>query len=332
MKLSGAIIQGGLAAAGLVFAYATWQREPERTPGEVVVLDVGRNDVEKVRYEEGPKWVELERRREGGEPTVWLRLSANAATKAPARELRGNQAAEKLFETFAPFRAARSLGALDAKKQKELGIEGSKKQLEVTARGEKHKFILGVPPAGVSDPYLKNERDGRVYVLGRALQGELDSAQVRLVDRTLHGFKQGEFDQLTVVVGGKRRELVQRHADNPQTATLAPAKNPDKADSMAKNWHDKVWRLFAVDVLGKGEAPPQGAPTVALRIDYRLRKKPVGWIEIGRSSPPKPQSSTPTPPPAPEFYAKSEHSAGWVKLPTTTEDVLKEAEKVAAAD
>src|SRR5262249_4579414 len=160
---------------------------------------------------------------------------------------------------------------------------------------------------------LKNERDGRVYVLGRALQGELDSAQVRLVDRTLHSFKPSEFDQLTLTMGGKRRELVQRHADTPQTAMLASAKSPDKAASMAKNWHDKVWRLFAVDVLGKGEVPAQGAPAVALRIDYRHRKKSIGWIEIGRSSAPPPQASTPTPPSAPELYARSEHSAGWVK-------------------
>ena len=38
MNVRGAAAQGGLAALGLVVAYATWQRQPERAPGEVIVV------------------------------------------------------------------------------------------------------------------------------------------------------------------------------------------------------------------------------------------------------------------------------------------------------
>ena len=39
MKTSSAILQVGLTAASLGVAYATWQREPDRPSGEVVVVD-----------------------------------------------------------------------------------------------------------------------------------------------------------------------------------------------------------------------------------------------------------------------------------------------------
>ena len=55
------IIQAALAALALLFAYATWQREPELTAGEVFVLDVTKNDLQKVRFEdqESKSWAEL---------------------------------------------------------------------------------------------------------------------------------------------------------------------------------------------------------------------------------------------------------------------------------
>src|SRR4029077_20935318 len=92
MRARGAAIQGGLAALGLVVAYTTWQREPERSPGEAVVLDVAKGDVSLVRYDDGTKWVELSRDKDA----VWLKVSKNDTAKTPERELRGNEGAGKL--------------------------------------------------------------------------------------------------------------------------------------------------------------------------------------------------------------------------------------------
>ena len=54
-------IQGGLALLVLVLAYTTWQRPPEKQAGEVFVLDITKNDLDKVRFEdqEGKSWSEL---------------------------------------------------------------------------------------------------------------------------------------------------------------------------------------------------------------------------------------------------------------------------------
>ena len=86
---------------------------------------------------------------------------------------------------------------------------------------------------------MLDDGDKRVYVLGGGIVSDLDSAAVRLVDRTLHAFKQGEYDELKITVGAKSRELTQTGVETPATAKLN-AKKSGKPDDMAKNWHDKI--------------------------------------------------------------------------------------------
>jgi hypothetical protein len=334
MRSRGAAIQGGLAALGLVAAYATWQREPERAAGEVVVLDVNKGDLSKVRYDDGTSWVEMTLRKESDGPVIWLKLSANEKAKTPEREVRGNEGALKLWEKLAPLRATRALGTLGPDKLKELGLDGAKKHIEITARGATHKYKAGSPAFNVAEPYVLDEADQRVYVLGGGVLSDLGAAGVRLQDRTLHSFKQNEFDGLTVSSGGKKRELKVTGQQTPASAKLVG--KTGKTDDQAKNWHDKLWRLFVTDVLGKGEKPAAGEPPITLRVDYKEGGKDLGFIELGRVSalPPPAPANTSTPPAAPttEVYGRTEHTAGWVKLPALADDLLKEADKIAAGD
>jgi hypothetical protein len=330
MRARGAAIQGGLAALGLVVAYTTWQREPERSPGEAVVLDVAKGDVSSVRYDDGTKWVELTRDKDA----VWLKVSKNDTAKTPERELRGNDGALKLFEKFSPLRATRALGQLKADKLKELGLDAPKKRIEVTVRGNKRVFLVGSPQFNVTEPYILDESDKRVYVLGGGVVSDLDAAGVRLVDRTLHSFKPAEYDAITIAAGGKKRELTQTGTQTPATMKLN-SKKSGKPDEQAKNWFDKIGRLYVSDVLGKGEDPKGGKPSEALRIEYFDHGKSIGFVEIGRTAaitPPPANASAPPPPPSAEIYARSEHTAGWVKLPPTAEDILKEADKIASGE
>jgi hypothetical protein len=332
MNPRAAAVQGVLAALGLILAYTTWQREPERAPGEVLVLSATRGEVQRVHYEDGTRATDVERGAGAAEPAIWIKQSASPDGKTPARALRGNEASEKFMDGFGPFRAARALGTLGAAKLKELGFEGSKKKLEVTARGVKRSFALAGPSYGAF--YLKDDQDGRVYLVTGAPIADVDSVGARLVDRRLHDFAPGEFDAVTIIVGSKRRELVQPQppAQHAMGARLAGRQDPSKIDELASNWHDKLWRMAAVDALGRGEAPKSGTPEVALRLEYRWRGKPKGWIELGRvAAPAQAAMSTPetkAPPAGPELFGRSEHTVGWVALPASAEDVIKEAQKV----
>jgi hypothetical protein len=357
MRIQGAVVQGGLAALGMVLAFTTWRREPDKAPGQVVVIDASKNDVKKVHFtDDKGGFVELTRADDG----VWLRVSARGEGKAhtPERELRGSEAAEKLLDSFGPLRATRALGVPAEDKLVEYGLADAppkddsstkkpdggvakhaeapakkptvRKRFEVTARGEAHAFTVGAGGASFV-PYLRDEHDGQVYLLGGSLVSDLDSAATRMVERGLHGFKPGDFDGVTVIAGGKRRDLRVLAADKPLEAKLASAKTPDKPDEMARSWHDKVWRLFPVEVLGRNETPAAGAPQTVVRVEYASHGRQQGFVEIGRVAAPAPANTSAAPPPA-EIYARSEHTAGWVKLTTAAEDVIKDAEKIAAGD
>ncbi len=334
MNVRGAAVQSGLAALGLVVAYTTWQREPERAPGEVVVIDANKDAVQKVRLDDGSgKWVELERRKEARDedPRVWMRIAADDKQKPPRpqREVPGNDGADRLWDKFAPLRATRALGTLKPEKLKELGLDTAKKKLEVSARGVKHTFDVGSSPFGVSDPYVKDEADGRVYVLGGGVINDLDAASVRLIDRQLHAFKPGDYDAVTIAAGGKSRTL---QVPPPENAFNIKLVNPKtgKPEDLAKNWHDKLWRQMVSEVLGKGELPSAGTPEVGCKVEYTWKGKQKGFTELGRTTPPAVASGTATAPS--EAWVRSERTASWDKLAGNIDDLVKECGKIAAGE
>ena len=341
-----AALQGGLAALGLLAAHLTWQREPERAPGEVTVIDGSKADVSRVRFEDDANVLGLERGNEGGEPVLWVHLepkapkppkaaSSNDAkpvapppAPAPPRDVHGNADALKLADRFAPLVSPRYFGVIAEAKLKELGLDAPTRHLEVVLRGDTRKYDVGVAlNAQNGEAFLRDVRDGRVYLMPRQLLSELTNGK-RLVDPRLHTFESKEFDKLTVTMGAKRREYVHLGRENFQTDGYAPAKTPDKRDQTAKNWADMLWRAFPMEVLGKGEEPKGGPPKVVFRADYTEKGKSVGWIEIARGE--SNESGDTSSDTADNVYARSEHSVGWAKL-HSGDQLVTDAEKLFAA-
>jgi len=117
--------------------------------------------------------------------------------------------------------------------------------------------------------------------------------------------------------------------DKPMEAKLL-SKKTQKPDTEAKNWHDKAFRLVVTEVLGQGEKPAAGEPQPLLKIEYSDHGKPRGWLEIARAPVAAP-ANTSMPAQNGDLYARSERTAGWMKLAANAEDVVKEADKVAGA-
>jgi hypothetical protein len=351
-----AALQGGLAALGLFAAHLTWQREPERAPGEVTVVDASKADVPHVRYEDAENVLALDRRSESGEPLVWVHLEPKAPppkkdTKAdakasdakmsdvkptpapeapvtPPRDVRGNPDALKLADRFAPLVSPRAFGVIQGDKLKELGLDAPTRHLELVVRGDTRKYDVGIAlNAQNGEAFLRDGRDGRIYLMPRQLLSELSNGK-RLVDSRLHTFESKEFDHVTVTVGGKKREWVHLGRDNFQTDAYASPKTPDKHDVMAKNWLDSVWRTFPSEVFGKDEAPKGGAPKVAFRVDYTEKGKPVGWVEIARGEAGGSGVSSDDNPDL--IFARSEHTVGWTRL-HSGDMLVSDAEKLFAS-
>ena len=341
-------VQAGLAVVGLATVYATWQREPERAPGAVTVIDASKSDVTLVRYEDDASSVDITRGKVGGDDGVWLHLitkpkpepkpdpkekdpKAKPATPPapppPPRDLPGADTATKLFDQFAPLTSLRAFGVLDAAKLKEIGLDNPKRKISVTVKGAVRTYEVGQPAAqAAGEAFLRDTRDGRVYLMPRNMLSELQNAH-HLVDRRLHSFDLTEFDRIKLSAGGKEKEFVTIGRESPKTIAFAPAKTPDKKDQTAKNWHDALWRLFPTELLGKGEEPTTGKVAGVLRVDYTERGKGVGWIEIGRS---QTSSGTSDDPGTGDLYARTEHTAGWVKIPSGGQ-IVPDAQKLIAA-
>lgn len=63
MKAKAALVHAGLALGGLALAWTTWQRPKEtRTDDQVVVVEAAKKSIEKIRYEDGTRWIELTRK------------------------------------------------------------------------------------------------------------------------------------------------------------------------------------------------------------------------------------------------------------------------------
>ncbi|MFO0598461.1 MAG: hypothetical protein U0228_24360 [Myxococcaceae bacterium] len=349
MKARSAAIQGGLAIVGLVAAYVTWQRPKETSKAEsVVIADASKNSLEKVRYEDGTRYVELEKRdrftvglgflegkrpvfdagmaqvavaspdagsADGGVDAGTVLVNVKPPEPPPDRVLFANDRADTIWAKLTPFEGSRALGQLSKEKLDEVGLTGSERKLELTIAGVKRTFTISRPVSGLIGNYAQDQKSNDVFVIGSSLFNDLDPNSQVLVDRRLHLFKQGEFDAFTVKGGGKEAAFVQSGGDIPQTAKVARAATPDKADELAKNWHDKIWnRLIVTEVLAANENPKAGPVEVQLRLEYTLKGKSKGWLELGWDD-------------TKGTWARSENTPGWVSVHQGSEEIIIEGQK-----
>lgn len=240
------------------------------------------------------------------------------APPAPPRELRGNEVAEQLLNRVSPPMATRDLGIATPERRTSLGLDASGKRLRLdtgqgaSATGRTLEFAVSTPP-GASGAYLLGQ-DGHLWLIQESLVQDLSAASSRLVDRRLHAFRADEPDALQLQVEGRTRDFVVRRV---QGATrVAPAENPDDTSADATAWAERLWRLAPLEVLGRGEIPREGAPAPSLRVEYTRDRRPLGFLEIGRAGA--------------EWYGRTEHTAGWVRLPPQAATVREQAERLEA--
>ena len=240
------------------------------------------------------------------------------APPPPPRDLRGNEVAEQLMNRVSPPMATRDLGSITPERRRDLGLEASSKRLrldtgrDLSAPGRTLEWVVSTPP-GAAGAYLLAP-DGHLWLVQESLVQDLSAASSRLVDRRLHAFRSDEPDALQLQLDGRTRAFVVRKAQG--TTRVAPAENPDAPSADATAWADRVWRLAPLEVLGRGETPREGTPTVALRVEYSRDRRPLGFVEIARAGT--------------EWYARSEHTAGWVRLPPGSASLREQAERLEA--
>lgn len=340
MKAQGAWAMGGLAVLGLAAAWGVAQRGPETGADAVVVLEAVRKDVQSVRYEDAAHAVELRPREGVGDGAVWVKTVTKAAPAGagavdaglpdageseapdagtgappptpPDRELPGNELAQALFRRFSPLSAARGLGVVEPAKLPELGLDAPERALVVGLRDGEVRWEVGASTLGLTSPYLRDPRTGKVYLLGGGIITDLDAGATRLVDRRLHTFSSQDYDGVRVTRGGRTRTFqVSRGEPGSPARFLDEA---GKADDFARNWHDRLFRLVTAELLGRGEAPPGGEPEVGLRVEYFRGKAALGHVEMAFTKD--------------AGWARTEFTAGWARLTGNLVGLEQEADRV----
>ena len=352
MKARSAAVQGVIAAGALALAAVTWLRAPEAaTSGRVVIAELPAGSVQSVVWDDGSHRVEVERVSQG-QPEVWVRIARSPsllapdagadagvrpappadagahadagargdggpsalemAPPAPDRELRGNEAAEKVLDQFSPFTATRALGVPDAAKLRELGLDSGLRRLDVWTHARHLSFEVSMP-VGTGASYVRTE-DGRVYVLGGTLVQELAAAASRLVDRRVHAFRPEDADRLVVHLGTASRTFVQKRVGG--GAKVFDDARAETPDAYAQGWFDRLNKTVPTDVLGRGEVPPEGEPRVELRVDFLRGSQTLGFVEFARA-----QNG---------WFARSELSVGWMRVVGRAEGLVHDAERLVA--
>ncbi len=363
------LVQAAIAAGALALAAVVWTRPPPQgAPGEVPVAPLARGEVKAVHWDDGSHQVDVFRASDT-DRTVWVRIATSPSLQAPdagvaadagmtadagpaasttsiradagmrgradgglsdvlraikeappppERELRGNETAEQLLDRASPPMATRDLGIATAERRTELGLEASSKRLRLATTpglplpGQSLEFVVSTPP-GAAGAYLLAP-DNHLWLIQESLVQDLSAAASRLVDRRLHAFRSDEPDALQLQLDGATRDFIVRKAQG--STRVAPAENPDAPSPEATAWADRAWRLAPIEALGRGETPREGTPAVALRVDYSRDRKPLGFLELGRAGT--------------EWFARSEHTAGWMRLAAQAGALREQAERLEA--
>jgi hypothetical protein len=185
-------------------------------------------------------------------------------------------------------------------------------------RNGRRAFAIVPAPSGGTEPYLRDDQSGQVFLVARAFLSDFQAAASLLVERHAHSFRLEEADRIAVSQGTTRREFLVSRGEG--GARLSPASAPDKPDSAFKTWHDRVFGAWPVEVLGKDETPLEGAPQIELRVEYSLRGRRLGFIEIGKTA----DLATPSESSKPQLFARSERTLGWFKL--TADNLLADGQ------
>ncbi len=336
MNARAVAIQGGLALLGLTAAYLTWQRQPELQAGETFILDITKNELQKVVFEDdfNRSRVELEQVRDENGPYISVLLTRPETDKSKTGKpvlLRGNEAAKTQYERFAPLRAIRALGVLEESKLKDLHLDGPRKRLSVTTRSGTRTFDVANPSIASGGVYLRDKADGRVFIIMRPILVDFSTAATSLIERRLHAFRVEEADRLSVAAGNAKKELrIARTADG-KGVELAAVATPDKPDTVARAWHERVFGLGVAEVYGKDEKFPEGEPVTKLRLEYSSRGRAMGWLELAEIPGPTEPLASGAPAKKPALYARSELTIGWNKLSGNTDGLIEEGTKLAGA-
>lgn len=301
-------VLGGLLAATLVGTYLIHNDEgaSSRAPAEgVAVYNATVADLSKVTFDSKQATIRIERRTDDRGEHLWIDATTRVEKTPPpppppeidpddpdaeppppppppepvieekTQRFVGNEQAERIWESFAPFRASRTLDVTGA--DIDLGFDDPQATLTVERRGGTVEMVIGNATFGDRSRYLKS--GDRVFLVEKRSLTRLEGSVSTLAERRLHPLDPGQVAAIAVARGDQQQRFVQRNADDRARAYWARAETPDTSDKTAGGWLASASRLSALEYL---EARPEGAqPVVSFVFEARTGEKwPVELLKV----------------------------------------------------
>ncbi|MCB9598744.1 MAG: hypothetical protein H6724_10785 [Sandaracinus sp.] len=309
--------QALLALLGLGVAVAA-TRDEVRVPaaGETVVVDCAR--VDEVRLASPSRDVRVHRAR----GVVRVEVTRRVEGEEERLSFLGGADAEAYLDELAPLVARRDLGVLEGDALVEVGLDRASVERERTrwtlrCGSRNHRFVVGGRAYGTGDRYVREERSGAPVVLFEAARiRDLETAELRLVERRWHRFAQAEAERAVVTFGGVEHTMTQRNRRSHDAAWVDAA-----APEERRSDYDRLMRALLGLAITRypQEAPEVGAPLLEARF-ADARGRALGEMALftrGEGADAR-------------WWVRSDATGGFAEvLPSTGAAVLRAAERLA---
>lgn len=211
---------------------------------------------------------------------------------------RGNDTAEKLWDSFAPLMALRELVPGPDMDSKVFGFEEPEGTLTVTRKGGEVALTVGGEAYGSKDRYV--QAGTRIFLVDDNTLRPLQFANMRLLERALQPLAEETATSVDIQThDGQRLEMRQANVADRAKAFWARAATPDADDTSTGLWLGKLFRLRGSEYVAE---PPAG---LVPSFTWTAGDGKASWsVEMFRTDDTDKA----------DWYAKSDYDRAWLKL------------------
>ena len=316
------VVYAALLLGSLGWAYQTWTHADELSLADKVVILPGKPDqLVSVAYHAKDLDLTLELRTDDRGRYAWatsVPLTEEGAEPPPPpeghpppptepEEFKVGKAGDTVLEGLAPFVAKRRLEGAGETDLADLGLSPPEATLEIVREGKEPKrFELGGNVFGGANVYVRDPDDGEIYLVDAKLLRPLQSGARTLPDRDLTGVDERKAERVTLRVGDRQASFEQHNPDDVEAKYWSVAGQEEESPE-ATAWVDKVLRLRSSRYVPASEVPTD----LAHAFDYKVEGEDgkAVTVEVLRNFDDEGQE---------QFFARSEHTRGLVRLPRAT--------------
>lgn len=210
---------GGLLAVLLVAAYLSWTHEDEGADtSEVALWSIQPSQLERLELVTTTQTVAFSRTDADEQDYGWFEVTR----RDKKTTFVGNDAVEKLVESFAPLTALRSLGrSLEGEALTRTGLDNPKRKLTVVADGTSRVYDVGERTHGARDHYVRPQTSKEVFLLAARTLGDLEFPQSKFMQRSLLVKPLTEVEAAVLSANGKTLSVVHTNRGAPADAFWA---------------------------------------------------------------------------------------------------------------